>query len=223
MGQGAWRWLIDVAASVGGYAGIFVVSVLGNLIPLFPVPYLAAVFLYSAYVPGANPLLVGIISGLGGGVGKLAVYLMSLGASKLLSPEKLEQLKAFRELIGNYGALAVFLFAATPSPDDVVIALLGVIRYSATKFFIAVTAGKIVISVATAYFGKAFSFLVSEENMWLSFLVSTVLLALMTVVLLKVDWVSVLEIVSTQGWAGLLKELRRRGVKCFTVKGDGRR
>lgn len=210
-------WLLSLASSVGGYAGIFLVSVIGNLIPFMPIPYLTVVFLYTAYIPGASPLLVGTISGIGGGVGKLVVYLASMGASRLLSSETLRRLEAFKKLMGKYGALAVFIFAATPSPDDVVIAILGITRYSIAKFFVAVTLGKIVISVATAYFGKAMNFVV-YENPIIGTVVTVVLLLLLTWLVIKIDWITVLEVVDREGWRGLLDRIRRGEIELFVTK-----
>ncbi len=215
-------WLLSLALAVGGYAGIFLVSVIGNVIPFMPIPYLAVIFLYTAYIPDANPFLVGVVSGVGGGVGKLFVYLLSMSASKLLPPETLERLQAFRELMGKYGALAVFVFAATPSPDDVIIAILGIARYSITKFFIAVTLGKIVISVATAYFGKAMNFLVYQDPL-IGTVATIVLLVIFTWVVLKIDWIAVLEVVNREGWRGLMRRARRGELELFVSRQASRR
>ncbi len=204
-----WDWMLQLALSFGGYAGIFVISILGNIIPLMPIPYLALVFIYTAYFPDVNPLLVGIVSGLGGGIGKSAIYFLSRGASRLLSEKQLRQLDAFRKLIGDYGALAVFIFAATPSPDDIVIAVLGVARYSIIKFFIALTLGKIVISLATAYFGKIFSFFVDNNNIILSMVATLILLVVTTWIIFKIDWVKVFEKVSDEGWKKFITDIIR--------------
>ena len=208
-------WLLSIALSVGGYAGIFLVSVIGNIIPFMPIPYLTVIFLYTAYIPGASPLIVGTISGIGGGIGKLVVYFLSMEASKfLLSPETLERLEAFKKLMGKYGALAVFIFAATPSPDDIVIAILGITRYSVTKFFIAVTLGKIVISVATAYFGKAMNLLV-YHNPLLGTVITVVLLVVFTWLIIKIDWITMLEVVDKEGWSRFIDKVRRGEIKLF--------
>jgi len=204
-----WDWILELALSFGGYAGIFIISILGNIIPLMPIPYLALVFIYTAYFPNVSPLLVGIVSGVGGGVGKLVIYFLSRGASRLLSDNQLKQLDAFRRLIGDYGALAVFIFAATPSPDDIVIAVLGVARYNVAKFFIAITLGKIVISLATAYFGKIFSFFVYSNNLFLSMVVTLILFILTTWIIFKIDWVKVFQKVSKEGWKKFIESLLR--------------
>jgi len=203
-----YNWLLEISKGIGGYTGIFVVSILGNLIPFMPIPYLAVVFFYAAYVPGVDPYVIGLISGIGGGIGKLIVYLFSRGASKLLPDEKEEQLKIFSKLIGDYGALAVFIFAATPSPDDVIITVLGIAKYNVLKFFIAVTLGKIIISILTAIFGKMFNFLLGEEGSWYSFIYSLVFFFIITWIILSIDWMSVLEITNKEGWKGLAIKLR---------------
>lgn len=215
-----WSWIIDLAFSVGGHAGIFIISVLGNLIPFAPIPYLALVFFYSAYMPDSSPLTVGLVSGIGGGVGKLIIYMMGMGASKLLSSERSKQLEAFKRLVGDYGALAAFIFAATPSPDDIVVGVLGITRYSLVKFFVAITSGKILISLATAYFGKIFSFILTGENLIVGTIVTVAVFILLTWFILSVDWIKVFEIVKTHGWREFFILLRKRGIKEFMFRKD---
>ena len=215
------EWLYEVALEYG-YVGIFLVSILGNLIPFMPVPYLAAVFLFTANVPGADPLMAGIASGIGGGIGKLLVYAIGRSASMLLKREQLERLEAFKKLLRDYGALAAFVFAATPSPDDVVVIPLGLARYDVYKFFAAITAGKIAISLATSYFGFYVGYLMTGRGLWVSLAASVVLLLVLTWLLLSIDWCRILEILGEEGWKGLLRTLEERGWREFIAK-RGRR
>ena len=207
------NWLINIAEGFGGYLGIFVVSILGNLIPFIPIPYLVAVYLYAAYMPGSHPLIVGIVSGFGGGIGKLIVFMLTRGASLLISQEKREEFKALREIIGNYGALAVFIFAATPSPDDVIIAILGLMKYDFLKFFISVTAGKIIISVLTAYTGKTVTQLLGPERFWESLAVSIVIFIVAMILMSIINWERVIKIVGKKGWKELYKEIKKEGIR----------
>ncbi|RLF05818.1 MAG: hypothetical protein DRK00_03425 [Thermoprotei archaeon] len=201
--------LYEIALRVGGYLGLFIVSVLGNLIPFIPIPYLAVVFMYSA-VLSYDPLLTGVVSGLGGAAGKLIVYLTGRGASRLIASVVggEERLEALKRLLGAYGALAAFLFAATPSPDDVVIVVLGMIRYDVYRFLLAVALGKIVISLAVAYGGWAVGEIFSPMGLWITLIASIVLLALATLLIIAVDWVKVLEVVSKEGWRGVWREIK---------------
>lgn len=205
--------LVQIAEFFGGYLGIFIVSVFGNLIPFIPIPYLVAVYLYAAYIPGSDPFLVGIVSGVGGGVGKLAVYYLSRGASAFMSSKNKKKLEKIRAILGNYGAIAVFIFAATPSPDDVVIALLGLMKYDVLKFFISVTSGKILISVLTAYTGRAVVETIGRERVWESVAVSIAIFVASMIIITFINWEKMLEIIGTRGWRGLLEEIDRKGLR----------
>ena len=200
-------WLYEIALEYG-YLGLFVVSILGNLIPFTPIPYLAALFLFTANVPGADPMLAGIASGIGGGVGKLLVYAIGRSASRLLEREQLERLEAFKKLVKDYGALAAFLFAATPSPDDVIVIPLGIAGYDVYKFFAAITAGKIGVSLATSYFGFYVGYFMTGAGLLVTLAASIALLAILMWLLLLIDWCRVLEIVGEEGWREILRILR---------------
>ena len=213
----AVKWLYELALQYG-YFGAFIISIFGNLLPFMPIPYLAAIFLFTANVPGVDPLLVGIISGIGGGIGKLIIFLTGWGVSSFLSDDQEKQINAFKKLLGDYGALAAFLFAATPSPDDIIIIPLGLIRYNTWKFFAAITAGKIIISIATSYFGVFFGGFFSEKGVWSSVVASIVFLIVFTWILLKIDWVKVMLIVNEKGWKEFLRIIYRRNWDLILVK-----
>jgi membrane protein DedA with SNARE-associated domain len=205
------KWLFDVAKWVGGYPGIFVTSLLGNLLPFMPIPYLFVVYLYATFIPGSNPILVGIVSGLGGGVGKLLVYLASReGAHVVLSEESQKRYERIGKLLGNYGALMVFLFAVTPSPDDVIIIPLGLMKYDPLRFFVAVTIGKILISIATAYAGKTVAVL-TKESLLYEIIASILLFLFVMILLVIVDWELLLTDLGEKGLQRFLMELRRNG------------
>ena len=210
-----WSVLYGIAMKYG-YLGAWVASLFGNLVPFIPVPYLLVIFFMSANVKELNPLMLGLISGIGGGMGKIVTYYLGRGAVRLVYGKGDEKLNALRKLIGNYGALAMFIFASTPSPDDLVIMILGMIKYSLAKFFLACTAGKVVISVITAYFGKAyrrFVFYIGANTDLLFTAVSIGAFLLISYFIFKVDWVKVLAIVEEGGWRKLVGELKRKGLR----------
>ncbi len=203
-------WLYEVAKAVGGYAGIFVVSALGNMIPFIPIPYLAAVYFYSMRV-GAHPLLIGVVSGLGGAVGKLAVYALGRGSRILLKRETRDRYERIGKLLRSYGALAAFLFAVTPSPDDVIVIPLGLMKYDALKLFLGLAAGKIVLSTATAYAGRTVAALARHELV-LELVASLVLFGIVIALLVFFDWEKILETLADRGIKGLAAELKERGL-----------
>lgn len=212
------KWLIQIVIE-HGYLGAFIVSVLGNLIPFIPIPYLVAVFYMAAYLP-VDPVLLGIISGIGGAVGKVIIYILSFGSGRLIGEESEYRIARLRQLLDKYGALAVFIFTITPSPDDVIIIPLGLIRYSFFKFLLACLLGKIALSMFIAVFGKTF---VDIMGLWLGgslhgAIASIVFLVIVTAALLKIDWMIVTDIVDQEGWRGVIKRLRDGRWKEFLVK-----
>lgn len=210
-------WLYEIAQGVGGYLGIFVVSILGNLLPFFPIPYLAVVYFYGALIPGANPFTIGTISGLGAALGKMVIFLSSkYSRGIVLGRETAARYERLGKLVGNYGALGVFIFAATPSPDDAVIIPLGLMNYDPLKFFVAVLLGKIVISTATVAAGVLVSQL--GVNIVEGFLYSLVLFIVVMAVMYYIDWEKVLTTIGEEGFSGFLRRIRIEGFSQFTAK-----
>lgn len=135
-----------------GLLGIFLISFIGNAIPYITIPYLVVVMTYVGTVK-VNPLVVGIISGIGAALGKVVVYLLGRLAGKFVSEERKEHLIKFVLKFEKEIFLAILILAATPSPDDVIYIPVGASRYPLLKFFIACALGKVVISSLTASFG----------------------------------------------------------------------
>jgi membrane protein DedA with SNARE-associated domain len=190
-----------------GYVGAIIVSILGNFLPFIPIPYLIAIYYMASYMP-VDPIILGIAAGIGGAIGKSVIYLLGFEGSKIIITEgKRRQIEKFKEMLGKYGAIAVFFATVTPSPDDIVIIPLGLVRYSFIKFFIATAFGKILLSIAVALFGKYFTeqlnIVFGEGNIY-GMLISIIVLLIMTWIILKIDWIKVAEVVDTSGLRGLI-------------------
>ncbi|RLE65618.1 MAG: hypothetical protein DRJ47_04605 [Thermoprotei archaeon] len=198
---------LKVLVQQWGYLGAFIVSVIGNAIPFFPVPYLIAIVLL-ATSKSINPIFLGIAGGLGGGVGKLVTYYIGKFTGTLVYKGDERQLIALKRLLGNYGALAAFIMAATPSPDDAVLVVLGAIEYNLKKFFIAVTLGKIAlttgITVVVQIFAEGIEGLFGEGSSLEIIVISLILTVVIMLLIDKVDWISIMEEVEKMGWKGYI-------------------
>ncbi|MBL7160936.1 MAG: VTT domain-containing protein [Candidatus Aenigmarchaeota archaeon] len=140
-------------ATVGayGYLGIFMVSLLGNLSVIFPVPSFALVFAMGAIL---NPWLVGLAGGLGGGIGEISGYIIGRGGRKAIKKKYEKQLKRVRKWAGGHRTFAVIvLFGATPLPSDIIGIFAGLIHYDIRKFLLASIIGKIIMSTYIAWAG----------------------------------------------------------------------
>jgi len=170
-----------------GYVGVFLVSLAVNLLPFTSPSNMVLAGAAAFLLPAMNPLLVGLSVALAASVAKTGhYYVASYLGSK--ARNKTEKLESYGRRLGRWGALAAFVAAATPIPDDPIVIPLGLTRYSPIKFFVAYFLGKSLISAAGAYLGQraALTFenlLSANEHILFSAVLSTVLV----VVLVKVD------------------------------------
>lgn len=145
-------WLYELARAYG-YPGVFAISLLSSAIIFIPLPYLLVIFWLSAPALGLNPVFLALISASGATLAKMLIYSLGSGSRKLLSEDKRDHLEFARLVVDRYGAFAVFLFAATPSPDDALYVPLGMMRYSMAKFFVSCLMGKILLTLMVTWGG----------------------------------------------------------------------
>jgi len=182
-------WLYDLARTYG-YFGSFFLSLLSNLILFAPIPYLLMIFWLSAS-PSVDPILIGVSSALGATFGKVIVYYIGRGSRKLLDEKERKDLEFARLITEKYGVIAIFLFAATPSPDDALYIPLGMMGYNVLKFFISCLLGKILLTLVVS-FGGHYSIgwmgsLLGGGGVWS--IVATVFFIIASVYMtIKIDW-----------------------------------
>jgi membrane protein DedA with SNARE-associated domain len=134
-----------------GYLGIFVVSLVGNLSIILPIPAFVLVFTMGAVL---NPWLVGLAGGLGGALGETSGYLIGMGGREVIETKYEKRLAMAKKWIEKHGIFPIILvFAATPLPSDIVGILAGVIRYDIRKFFLANIIGKVIMNTYIAWAG----------------------------------------------------------------------
>ena len=184
-----------------GYFGAFLISLVGNLTVFLPIPYVIALFTLGSI--GLNPLLLGIIGGIGATIGEFSAYAIGRGVSMTDLVERYgERMVKINELIENKGFLAVFFFAVTPLPDDMILIPLGIINYPYRKTLIAMFTGKTILITLTAFTGLVYvtgiewiNLIIGTsgtENIFLIILeVWCIILASYLVV--RLDWVEIID------------------------------
>jgi membrane protein YqaA with SNARE-associated domain len=176
-----------------GYFGIFLISLLGSMSIFFPIPYTVIIF---TIAPFFDPLLVALASGLGSAIGEFSGYLLGLGGRKIISEKRKRQMNALLKIFGKYGPIAIFIFALTPLPDDLLFIPLGVIGYSFLKAFIPAIIGKICMSLTIAYSARYTITIIKDifgiESDWITALISMtlaiILLIIVLAIMFKIDW-----------------------------------
>ena len=145
------NFLLKLVSSLG-YVGALLAGILGSsslFISFFP-SYIIIALLGATL----NPLIVGLLGGLGAGVGQFLHYYVGLGGRYLMPDRWKGRLDSWRKKLDKYGVLLIFAFAATPlTPDDIIWIPLGAMRYPKLKALIAAVSGKVLLNLIYAYVG----------------------------------------------------------------------
>ncbi|MCD6126645.1 MAG: VTT domain-containing protein [Thaumarchaeota archaeon] len=218
MNEGFYQGVFE-ALQAYGYVGAFLISVLGSLIPFLPVPYLIPIVLMSKTL---DPLLLGILAGIGGAIGKLTSYGLGRFGRRLLKEERRRKMTILGRAIGKYGALAVFLFALTPLPDDIIYIPIGLAGFDLIKFMFANALGKIILSWIVAYGGRLYFdlagiFLGQGGGLTATF-IALIAMIIITILLLRIDWEEVMKSAERSGFMAAIKSMINSMISSKTDK-----
>jgi len=138
-----------------GYVSAFIGNFLASSTIVFPIPFYL-VYIYLA--TQLNPLLLSFLSAMGASLGEMVGYVLGYAGSEFFRNNK--WMKLARKWFKKNGALTIFIFAATPLPDDVVGIIAGATKYNKSKFFIASLFGKFLFFFLLALFVRySFTFI----------------------------------------------------------------
>lgn len=183
-----------------GYLGLALVSFFGSLIPFVPFPS----FILLATMSVGNQFdahALALISAVTATAAKQVIFYISYGGRKIIDEKTRKRMKPFERLVKRYGAVAAFVAAATPIPDDLIYVPLGLARYNPLRFFISTLAGKIVLGYAIVYISRGFGLsfidpLLKEIHGTGELYIGTaIFIGMMTgvvVLLLRLDWARIL-------------------------------
>ncbi len=176
-----------------GYMGAFIISLFGNFTVFFPVPFTITIYAFGASL---NPLLLGIVCGVGSTVGEFSAYLIGRGGRRILDEKYGKRLETAKLLVKKHGMAIIFLFAVLPLPDDLILIPLGMLRYNLKKAILAIFVGKTMMCTTVAYAGYySYSFIkdIFSSSGILGGVLSTVVLVIIVVALIKIDWAKYLD------------------------------
>lgn len=187
-----WEWLISLG-STQGYIGGFVASFLANFSIIIPIPYTVIIVLIAA--TDINPLLLGIIAGIGAGLGESSSYVLGYFGQSLTKDIYKRNLKVLQRLIAQkrwYVYIVLFLIGATPVPDDIFIVPLGFLRFGFVQMLIPVALGKMIITIILSTVGKysniTSTLAGSTQSSLFSNAATLVTSVVVVYVMLKVNW-----------------------------------
>ena len=190
------EWIINLAKQFVdqfGYLGVFMISFIGSVSVIFPIPYTIVIFFLGSML---DPLFVAISGGLGAALGEFSGYALGYYGRKVVSEKRRRKMDYMLRVFNRYGPVTIFLFALTPLPDDLLFIPLGVMRYPFLKAFVPALLGKMLMTFVLAYSGQQSIDLIMSlfgEAGWIGTVVTTALLILVIVAMIRIDWEKLFE------------------------------
>ena len=140
-------WLSGIEWQDLGYPGVFLLSFVGSVSMVLPVPGLITTCGVSVVL---TPLYVGVLSGVGEAIGELSGYAVGYGGKTVIQDRPFY--RRVRVWMGRRGALIIFVISLIPNPVvDVVGIAAGATRFPLAQFFGIVLVGKILKGIMVAY------------------------------------------------------------------------
>jgi membrane protein DedA with SNARE-associated domain len=148
-----------------------------------------------------DPHALALISAVTATIAKQIIFYASYEGRKIITEKTRKRIKPFERLVKRYGAVAAFVAAATPIPDDLIYVPLGLARYNPLRFFISTLAGKIVLGYAIVYVSREFGLsfidpLLKDVHDVSSIYIGTAIFAAMmtgvVILLLRLNWEKIL-------------------------------
>jgi len=149
--------IVEYVTGFPSFVAVFVLSFIGASSVIIPIPYTAIIFVLASR--GLDPLVTAIAGGTGSGLGEITGWAVGRLISRTLEGgQYVKQLHALIKLIEAKGKyvlmLAVFLFALTPLPDDLLFIVLGFLRYDLLRVLLPCMLGKATMLYLVSLFGK---------------------------------------------------------------------
>ena len=180
-------WMLQFAHQFG-YLGVFVISFIGSVSVIFPIPYTLVIFFLGSVL---DPFFVAVSGGLGAALGEFSGYALGYYGRTVVNKERRRKMDYMVKLFDRYGPVTIFLFALTPLPDDLLFIPLGVMRYPFLKAFIPSLLGKMLMTFILAYSGQQSIDLIINvfgESGWIGTVITVALLVVIIVAMIKIDW-----------------------------------
>jgi uncharacterized membrane protein YdjX (TVP38/TMEM64 family) len=146
--------LFEAIFSIGGslgYSGVLLVTLLISLIVFVPIPYIPVLII--ALLSGRfDPNLLALASATGVTLGRTTIFFASYHGRSLIKKKTLSRMTPLQIFLAKYGSLGSFIAALTPiPPDDIIIILLGISKFTPWKFVVTTFFGKLIVNLAVVW------------------------------------------------------------------------
>ncbi|MGB7961088.1 MAG: VTT domain-containing protein [Nitrososphaeraceae archaeon] len=196
--------LFEAVFSIGGslgYSGVLLVTLLISLIVFVPIPYIPVLII--ALLSGRfDPNLLALASATGVTLGRTTIFLASYHGRSLIKKKTLSRMTPLQIFLAKYGSLGSFIAALTPiPPDDIIIILLGISKFTPWKFVVTTFFGKLIVNLAVVWilllWGRPLAQQIldrSTEPMYLALFAaaSISVVGLLLYIVTRLDWGSII-------------------------------
>jgi len=196
--------LFEAIFSIGGslgYSGVLLLTLLISLIVFVPIPYIPVLII--ALLSGRfDPNLLALASATGVTLGRTTIFLASYHGRSLIKKKTLSRMTPLQIFLAKYGSLGSFIAALTPiPPDDIIIILLGISKFTPWKFVVTTFFGKLIVNLAVVWilllWGRPLAQQIldrSTEPMYLAVFAaaSISVVGLLLYIVTKLDWGSII-------------------------------
>jgi uncharacterized membrane protein YdjX (TVP38/TMEM64 family) len=196
--------LFEAIFSIGGglgYSGVLLVTLLISLIVFVPIPYIPVLII--ALLSGRfDPNLLALASATGVTLGRTTIFLASYHGRSLIKKKTLSRMTPLQIFLAKYGSLGSFIAALTPiPPDDIIIILLGISKFTPWKFIVTTFFGKLIVNLAVVWilllWGRPLAQQIldrSTEPMYLALFAagSISVVGLLLYIVTRLDWGSII-------------------------------
>jgi len=145
-----------------GYVGLFIACFIVNMIPFISpsnmvLAGLAMILLYPGPLDLWVAVQVGVVVALSASASKLVLYSTMRGSRAVFSENMLARIEYERERVKKWGAIALFISAASPVPDDPIVIYCGLTEYNIPRFLTSYSLGKVAVTIPGALIASAVS------------------------------------------------------------------
>lgn len=192
--------IYDFIFSIGdnlGYPGILLTTFLISLLIFVPIPYIPVLILV-LFSSRLDPNLIAVSSAIGVTLGRSVIFFASYRGRALIDNSTLKRMAPLQRLLAKYGSLVSFVAAVTPiPPDDIVIILLGISKFSILKFILTTFGGKLLINLAVVWAAMLWGLHIVEQflnqitdpvHLLILALVSLIIAVVTVYLVIKLDW-----------------------------------
>ena len=190
------EWIINLAeqfVTQFGYFGVFLISFIGSVSVIFPIPYTLVIFALGSTL---DPLFIAISGGLGAVLGEFSGYAIGYYGRAVVNEKRRRKMDFMVKVFDRYGPISIFIFALTPLPDDLLFIPLGVMHYPFWRAFVPALFGKILMTFILALSGQQYIDLIITlfgGSGLIGALITTILLVIVIIAMIKIDWEKVFE------------------------------